>query len=297
VKFSDQERLYRENRLTSSPDFCSWSETGRQERRVKDKTVNNSPVPGSFDDLVFENRNKEYGAYQLRKRYNSVLFTGTVISSLLGIAAVLIPFLARPNDEHVIVGGSGYYQVTMQNLEPPQEKVYVPPPPPASSTAKMPEPVQYVPPVVVDSVMPVEAAPITTDAALASLDKDVLEVSGSGDGIIPEGNGTGNEEPMFIVEVMPSFKGGDFNRFADWVQKRTNYPQAAIDQKIRGIVYLTFIVEKDGSVSNVTVIKGVHPLLDNEAVKVISESPKWSPGLQRGQPVRVRFQIPLSFLY
>ncbi len=96
---------------------------------------------------------------------------------------------------------------------------------------------------------------------------------------------------------MPSFKGGGFEKFREWVQKRTNYPQEAIDKKVRGKVFLTFIVEKDGSVSNVTVVKGVDPLLDNEAVKAISESPKWEPGLQRGQPVRVRYSIPLNFSF
>jgi protein TonB len=96
---------------------------------------------------------------------------------------------------------------------------------------------------------------------------------------------------------MPTFKGGDLSKFRDWVWKRTNYPQAAIDKKIRGTVFLTFIVEKDGSVTNVTVIKGVDPIVDYEAVKTISESPKWSPGLQRGQPVRVRFQIPMNFMF
>jgi protein TonB len=268
----------------------------RQKATINSDTL---PVPESFDDLVFEKRNKEYGAYQLRKKYNSTLLAGIIISSLLGITSVVIPFLARPSDEHVIAGGSGYYQVTIENLQPPEEKVYIPPPPPSSAAAKMPEPVKYIPPVVVDSVLPIEAAPITTDAALASTDTDIGEgtSSGFGEGLIPEGNGTGDEEALFIVEVMPSFKGGDVDKFADWVSKRTNYPQAAIDQKIRGTVYVTFIVEKNGSVSNVTVIKGVHPLLDNEAVKAISESPKWSPGLQRGQPVRVRFQIPLSFMY
>ena len=133
---------------------------------------------------------------------------------------------------------------------------------------------------------------------LASSDSDIIDVtagSGFGDDLLPGGDGSGNEEPLFIVEVMPTFKGGDLNKFRDWVGKRTKYPEAAITNKIRGTVFLTFIVEKDGSVSNVTVIKGVHPLLDEEAVKAISESPKWSPGLQRGQPVRVRFQIPLEF--
>ncbi len=69
-------------------------------------------------------------------------------------------------------------------------------------------------------------------------------------------DGFGSDEPFFLVEVMPSFKGGDINKFRDWVQKRTNYPQMAIDKKIQGKVFLTFIVETDGAVSNVTVVKG-----------------------------------------
>lgn len=252
-----------------------------------------------FDELVFRNRNKEYGAYQLRRKYNRVVFGGTLITSLFAIAVVLIPFLARPKSEATFTAGNGYYQVRMENLEPPVEQVYIPPAPPPPDASKVPETVKYVPPVVVDTVISVEERQITTDEALASNDSEVIDRTGSGlgDDLLAGGSGDGEEEPLFIVEIMPTFKGGDLSRFREWVGKRTNYPQAAIDNKIRGTVYLTFIVEKDGSVSNVTIIKGVHPLLDNEAIKSISESPKWSPGLQRGQPVRVRFQIPLSFMY
>jgi protein TonB len=100
-----------------------------------------------------------------------------------------------------------------------------------------------------------------------------------------------------MVEVMPSFKGGDINKFRDWVQKRTNYPQIAIDNRIHGRVFLTFVIEPDGAVSNVTIVKGVDPVIDNEAVKAIEASPKWAPGLQRGQPVRVRYSMWLSFVF
>ena len=255
-------------------------------------------IISDFDDLVFKNRNREYGAYQLRKRYNKVLFTGIVVAIFIATAAVLIPFLATSRSEQIIRGGGRFVQVRMENLEPPPEEIYVPPVPPPEG-AKKTETVEYIPPVVVDSVFTDDKTQITNDAALSSQDNEVIEASGTGfgDDLIPGGDGSGSEEPLFIVEVMPTFKGGNESKFAEWVSKRTNYPQVAIDNKIRGTVYLTFIVEKDGSVSNVTVIKGVHPLLDKEAVKAISESPKWSPGLQRGQPVRVRFQIPISFLY
>jgi len=255
-------------------------------------------IISDFDDLVFKNRNREYGAYQLRKRYNKVLFTCIIVAIFIATAAVLIPFLATPRSEQIIMGGGRFVQVRMENLEPPPDEIYVPPVPPPEG-AKKTETVEYVPPVVVDSVFTDDKTQITNDAALSSQDNEVIEASGTGfgDDLIPGEDGSGSEEPLFIVEVMPTFKGGNESKFAEWVSKRTNYPQVAIDNKIRGTVYLTFIVEKDGSVSNVTVIKGVHPLLDKEAVKAISESPKWSPGLQRGQPVRVRFQIPISFLY
>lgn len=251
-----------------------------------------------FDDLVFEHRNREYGAYQLRKKYNRAVLAGIIIASLFAISAVMIPFLYRPSTERIVSGGNGYVQVRMENLQQPEEKIYVPPAPSPPEASKMPESVRYVPPVVVDTVLAVKQTLVSTDEALASNDSDVFNATGSGfgDDLLP-GDGTGSEEPLFIVETMPTFKGGDINKFHDWVWKRTQYPEAALINKIRGTVFLTFIVEKDGSVSNVTIIKGVHPLLDEVAVKVISESPKWSPGLQRGQPVRVRFQIPITFNY
>ncbi|HPA87967.1 MAG TPA: energy transducer TonB, partial [Bacteroidales bacterium] len=177
--------------------------------------------------------------------------------------------------------------------------IYVPPAPAPPAASRPAESVEYVPPVVVDSIIPLDSSPVATDVALASSGDDLTEGPGSGFGedLIPGGSGEGLEEPLFLVEVMPTFRGGDLTKFREWVGKRTNYPEEAINAKLRGTVFLTFIVEKDGSVSNVTVIKGVHPLLDEEAIKAISESPKWSPGLQRGQPVRVRFQIPLTFRY
>ena len=138
----------------------------------------------------------------------------------------------------------------------------------------------------------------TTDQVLTQGFSDQIEVAatGTGDELIEGDGGVSNEEPFFFVEVMPSFKGGDINKFRDWVQKRTSYPQEAIDKRLQGKVFLTFIVEPDGAVSSVTVVKGVDPLIDVEAVKAIEASPKWSPGLQRGQPVRVRYSMWLNFV-
>lgn len=264
--------------------------------------VNKTPRPfeiSDFDDLVFENRNREYGAYQLRKKYNRVLLGGIIMAIIIAASAIILPHVINPGKDKVISGGLGYYPVQMENLEPPVEQIYVPPAPPPPETAKAQEIVRYVPPVVVDSVPDSRETTLTTDEAMAAEGTEDLEITGTGNGedLLGSPDGTETDEPFFLVEVMPSFRGGDLNKFRDWVQKRTNYPQVAIDNRIQGRVFLTFIVEPDGSVTNVTVVKGVDPLIDNEAVKAIQASPKWSPGLQRGQAVRVRFQIWLTFMF
>jgi periplasmic protein TonB len=252
-----------------------------------------------LDDLLFEKRNREYGAYQLRKRYNAVMVTGLIIAVVIVCSAIIIPFIISSRSDDVLGGGSYYVKVQMESLEMPPDEIYVPPPPPPPQAATIQESQKYVPPVVVDSLLDLEAAPAITDQFLNQTTSD-LAVSGAngvGEDLLTGQVGFDTDEPYIQVEVMPAFRGGNLNKFRDWVQKRTPYPQAAVDNRIRGTVYLTFIVEKDGSVSNVTVVKGVDPLLDNEAVKSISESPKWTPGLQSGQPVRVRFSIPLNFMF
>lgn len=251
----------------------------------------------AFDDLLFEGRNKDYGAYQLRKKYNSVMVAGIILAVLIVSFLVILPFALTPHSDKVLTGGISYVRVQMENLNPPPDEIYVPPPPPAAAS-RISEAVKYVPPVVVDSVLPIEKSQTATDEFLVQSNSDndnLVQGNGTGDEAFTGQTGTETDEPFFLVEVMPSFKGGDINKFREWVQRRTNYPQAAIDNRIQGRVFLTFIVESDGAVSNVTVVKGVDPLIDNEAVRAIQSSPKWSPGLQRGQAVRVRYSMWLSF--
>jgi periplasmic protein TonB len=252
-----------------------------------------------IDDLIFENRNKAYGAYQLRKRYNRVVIAGIIIGCSLTSFLVILPFVLRPRDEKVHSGDIAYFPVQMESLEPPIDRIIVPPAPPPPGSEHVQEVVKYVPPVVVDTIMPDEPKPVTTDEVLAqtTVDQSVIDGFGAGDDLSGGQDGVATDDPFFLVEVMPSFKGGDINKFREWVQRRTNYPQAAIDAKIQGKVFLTFIIEPDGTVSNVTVVKGVASIIDNEAVKAIQASPKWSPGLQRGQPVRVRYSMWLNFIF
>ncbi len=105
-----------------------------------------------FDDLLFEKRNRDYGAFMLRKRYNSVVFASIITAIILVSSIILLPFLLRPASEHVLTGGASFVQVSMENFEPPPEQIVVPPPPPPPLASKVQEIIKYVPPVVVDSV-------------------------------------------------------------------------------------------------------------------------------------------------
>ncbi len=101
--------------------------------------------------------------------------------------------------------------------------------------------------------------------------------------------------PFQLVEEKPSFMGGDANDFSKWVNKRLVYPEIAKENGVQGRVTLQFTVEKDGTVTKVKVLRGVDPSLDKEAVRVVSMSPKWSPGKQRDRAVPVTYTFPVFF--
>ncbi len=98
-----------------------------------------------------------------------------------------------------------------------------------------------------------------------------------------------------VVEQKPSFNGGDANEFSKWVNKNLDYPEIAKENGVQGRVILRFTVNPDGSVSNVTVLRGVDSSLDKEAVRVVSKSPKWKPGRQRDRAVKVTYTFPVIF--
>ncbi|MDR0954385.1 MAG: energy transducer TonB [Rikenellaceae bacterium] len=103
------------------------------------------------------------------------------------------------------------------------------------------------------------------------------------------------DEPFQRVENMPTFQGGDLNTFRNWVQGRMRYPAIASENGISGRVMLEFIVERDGSVSNINVLQSPDRSLSEEAARVVATSPKWTPGSQRGVPARVKFIVPIDF--
>lgn len=101
--------------------------------------------------------------------------------------------------------------------------------------------------------------------------------------------------PFQLVEEKPSFQGGDANTFSKWVNSKLVYPEIAKENGVQGRVTLQFTVEKDGSVTNVKVLRGVDASLDKEAVRVVQSSPKWKPGKQRDRAVKVTYTFPVIF--
>lgn len=102
--------------------------------------------------------------------------------------------------------------------------------------------------------------------------------------------------PVVTAEEMPTFQGKDINAFRKWCGENLVYPSIAQDNGIQGRVFLSFVVERDGSISNVRVLRGADRELDKAAVDVIAKSPKWSPGRNRGKPVRFTYNMPIDFI-
>lgn len=118
---------------------------------------------------------------------------------------------------------------------------------------------------------------------------DYVEASGQEEAVEEEAI------PLAIVEEKPTFLGGDENTFGKWVFERLEYPELAKENGIQGRVILNFVVNTDGRVVDVKVVRGVDPTLDKEAVRVVSSSPKWKPGRQRDKAVKVRYTFPVIF--
>lgn len=103
------------------------------------------------------------------------------------------------------------------------------------------------------------------------------------------------EEQIFlVVENMPEFPGGESGMY-NFINKNIEYPRMAKESGISGRVFITFVVEKDGSVTDVQILRGIGGGCDEEAVRVIKKMPRWSPGKQRGKPVRVQYRMPIKF--
>ena len=158
---------------------------------------------------------------------------------------------------------------------------------------KPPEPPKKVEVKVIADLMKVVTndTKIDTGIDFAEFDEDVDVVQT----IEVEEEVIVDDEPYLNAEVMPSFQGGDLNSFRNWVQSRVRYPQIANENGIQGNVILTFVIEKDGRLTNIQVLRTPDRSLSDEAIRVLNQSPKWSPGKQNDQAVRIKYTLPVVF--
>ncbi len=252
---------------------------------------NNKNVTPSFDDLVFEHRNKEYGAYVMRKKYNRTMLFAVIFGTVIIVTAVVGPYLmakaenfTREKVTEVIIEADGGLDNTTPPPPPP------PPPPPAPETQAQ---VKFVAPVIVDSVKVDDNTFATDDQAKAVVKDEEVGLVKIVEEVVIEKKV--EEEVFFIVEEMPGFKGEGLEGFRNYVQGKLTYPEIAQENGIQGKVYISFVVEANGKISNVKVVRGVDPALDKAAISAVEGAPNWTPGKQRGKPVRVSFTIPITF--
>ena len=103
------------------------------------------------------------------------------------------------------------------------------------------------------------------------------------------------DDPFFAAEKMPEYRNGDLTKFHQHIQEIVHYPQAAIEMRLEGTVTVYFVVNKKGDVTDIKIIRGIDPLLDNEVIAAIKKSEKWKPGRQTGRPVNVAMVMPVAF--
>lgn len=162
--------------------------------------------------------------------------------------------------------------ITKQEVKPP------PPPPPKQVTVIN---------IVEDDVEVEDDIDIDVEADQETIVDDFVP-------IVEEEEEVQEMEIFTVVESMPSFPGGDAARMK-YLQDNIKYPQMARESGIQGTVYVTFVVEKDGSVSDIRILRGIGGGCDEEAIRVIEQMPNWNAGMQRGKPVRVQFNMPIKF--
>ena len=204
------------------------------------------------------------------------------IGLIIALAVVIGAFLYTPKEVRVDQIDLNYGVVEQDIVEVTRQD------------QKPPEPPKKTEITVITDVLNIVTndTKITTDIGFTDFDDnldEIVQVVAVKDEEVEE------EQIFFKVETMPSFMGGDIGTFRNWVQSKVKYPQLAQENNISGRVLLMFVVEKDGSLTNIQVLQTPDSSLSDEAIRVLKTSPKWTPGKQRNQSVRVKYTLPIDF--
>lgn len=255
-------------------------------------------------ELVFEKRNKAYGAYELRQHYSQNLAKALGISVVTIVGGALLigsAITVKPVEANFrVVDIPKLVDLAKPKIDPPKPKTEITAPVQASRQVKT---TRFVPPVITSEPVPDEMPNIDL---LAHTAVGPANTEGEqGDNInIPEpvtGSGTGvditeSTEPHNIADlsVLPKPFGGD-EGWSKFLHKNLRYPAQAVDAEKSGKVWISFIIEKDGSLTDITMLRGPGYGMNEEALRVLKLAPAWKPGIQNGHPVRVQYTIPINF--
>lgn len=255
-------------------------------------------------DLIFEGRNKDYGAYKMRARAARRLNFSVVLVIVIAAVGFSIPRLitmVTPEKKEVMTEVT-----TLSQLEEPevkQEEVQkvqpvAPPPPALKSSIKFTAPVIKKDEEVADEDQMKSQEELTESKVTISI-ADVQGTDEEGGVLVEDLKQVVTEAPVEeevfdMVEQAPQFPGGPAELMG-WLSKNIRYPVIAQENGIQGRVICQFVVGSDGSVRDVKVMRGVDPSLDKEAIRVIQSMPKWIPGRQNGKAVSVRYTLPVTF--
>ncbi len=256
----------------------------------------------TIEDMIYEDRNREYGSYRLRKRFHIRLLTGFLSSIIFALAISLGYFwyLKDAGDESVYLytgSGSPYLKSTQGNLLSPEELADLVGGAPAAKKPEdimpLPEKAKPVPGFVVsDNPVDQDIKPLDdliTNEEKGDESSGLLVNDSTAFGGFP-GDGLGMSG---MFDRLPEFPGGDATKY---VERNLRYPPMAIKQKIHGTVIVTFVISKTGHVTDVKVERGVNPIIDEEAVKTIRNMPPWKPGMLHGKPINFLFRMPINFI-
>jgi protein TonB len=245
-------------------------------------------------DIVFEGRNKSYGAYDLRKSDTKTttraLVLGAVIFSFLVSIPLLASLIPESSDDDMNMDKK-IVTVKLPPKEKPKENLPPPPPPPPKV-----DQVKFVKPVVAKAEEVVEEPPKIKEIVDKKLGAETIKGDPDAELTVePVGNGDVVEEDNSIyntagIEVKPDFPGG-MEKFYKFVGKNYQVPE---EEGLKGKVFVSFVVEKDGSLTDIKVIRDIGYGTGKEAIRVLKACPKWNPGEQNGKKVRVLYSLPIN---
>ena len=256
-------------------------------------------------DVVFTGRNQAYGAYVLRKENSKTTSRAMIIGGLLFVLTVSAPIIIKYMKGFVPAEKERVIETEVVLTPPPPVDQQAPPPPPPPEPPKPKvDQVRFPPPVVVPAEQVREEEPPTqTELAVKDPGQKTIEGDPNADIRIDEPVGTAPPTEAAIVEdnsvhdfasieVSPSFPGG-MDKFYGYVSKNYNYPAAARENGVSGRIIMQFVVEKDGSLTDIKVLRDLGMGTGDEAIRMLKKAPKWTPGVQNGRPVRVQYTLPI----